>query len=142
MPDLPIPKRHIQLKADAPTPANDVSGRRKLPAFLANIEFDKRPDSLANQEASALASGQLEEIATQNAHRRSEAAKGQLHFLAIGAIGFAGVAMLSIACVWVYHFLTPDSWHFLPRERVEEMKTVLLAGIVFSRFRDHITKHL
>ena len=64
---------------------------------------------------------------------------GHLHFLGLGAIWFAGVGMLSIAAVWFYHFLMPDSWHFLPHERVEEMKTVLLAGIVFSRFRDYLT---
>jgi hypothetical protein len=81
-------------------------------------------------------------LAAQSAHRRAEATKAHLHILVIGMLWLVGIGIMATACVWFYHFVTPDSWHFLQREKIEEMKTVLLAAIGFLHLKNHLNKHL
>jgi len=120
MADFPIPRRRDQPQLNASAPANDVPERKKIPILdiLDRVYFNGGSDALANSEASALASGNLEKEAAQNEHLRSEAAKGQIHTLGLRAILAAWVGLMAIAGVWLYHLLMPDAYHFVPHVRV------------------------
>jgi hypothetical protein len=141
MPDYQRPRRS-DAQHSTFTPANDADQLKIVPNILALIPDEEPQDSLASKEAAAFASGDLRRLSEQNAHRREERAKGLIHMLTSAITISIGIAMLCIGAIWFYHFVTPESLHFLSNAKQEEMKSVILAGLFYSRFQNHITKNI
>jgi uncharacterized membrane protein SpoIIM required for sporulation len=66
----------------------------------------------------------------ENEHKRKEKFKNHFSRILIVFIYLASLIVLGMIGCWSYHFLTPDSIHFLSSDKVKEIQNMLFAGLV------------
>jgi hypothetical protein len=49
---------------------------------------------------------------------------------AVAFIAFGALGLVSISGVWLFHMVTPVSWHWLTDEQVGHIQTLLFSGTV------------
>lgn len=87
-------------------------------------------DGLATKEAESYAQGTLEEDARHRDHKRREEVKDLFKSVFIYGIILFFCISVAIASCWVWHLLTPESWHFLTDAQVNKLQLILISGIL------------
>lgn len=89
---------------------------------------DQYSKESAEQEARSLGLGTLEVDAKKSAHQRSE--KFKHHVSNATIFVFWGVVLIAsaVALCWVFHLVTPQSWHFLTESQLSRIESVGLGG--------------
>lgn len=62
-------------------------------------------------------------------YARDEAKKEHLHRVTLIALWVIFIGGGAIAVTWLFHMITPDSWHYLSPERQEILGKMLFSGI-------------
>lgn len=77
-------------------------------------------DNKANLEAAAFAAGKLKRSDTRDKH---------LHYCALVFLWCALLGFLAASGVWLFHLITPISWHFLSDPQRENLQNVLFTAV-------------
>jgi hypothetical protein len=103
-------------------------------------------DGRAAAEASQLASGKTaEELARATAereHARGQRFRDHFEWLAIGGMWAFAFVLLTIGGTWLWHLLTPDSWHWLDPEALSRVQNIFTGGVLAGVVADHFRKRL
>lgn len=89
------------------------------------------PDASSHEEAAAIASQRL------TAHRRDERLRTHIHCAGLIAFWFGFVASVVGVSIWVFHLLTPVTWHFLDDRQQRELQTLVITAIGSSLITDY-----
>jgi hypothetical protein len=77
----------------------------------------------------------------ENEHKRKENFRKQFSWILISVLWISSFIVLSMTFIWFYHFLSPEHWHFLSADRVQEIQHMLFAGLV-SQAIPYISSYL
>jgi len=62
--------------------------------------------------------------------RRLEHLKQSVHWTVVWAVRIAGISMLGLLVVRVWHMASPDMWIWLDSERLQKIDSLLFSGFV------------
>lgn len=103
-------------------------------------------DSKAAQESEQFASGKSrDELAREAAraeHHRDQRFKRHFECLALIALWVMSGSLLLIGLFWLFHLLTPTTWHWLSELQLRDLRTLLTGGLVIGVLTDHFRKRL
>lgn len=84
----------------------------------------------------------LEERELENNHRRAEKAKDTAHYVFVIFIWSAGSAFLLLFLVRMWHFAVPESWCWLPLDRLQGIDKMLFSGAIGAVLSKYIDQAL
>jgi hypothetical protein len=79
-----------------------------------------QPDSTAQEESLAIASGRL---------RRDESKQNHFHIGGLVLFWFAIFAFICTTVVLLFQYLTPEKWHFLDDAQRAQLQTLLVTAL-------------
>lgn len=71
---------------------------------------------------------------------RDESKKEHLHRVTLIALWTVVLGGLAIASTWLFHMITPDSWHYLSPERQDMLGKMFFSGITSIFGADFVRK--
>lgn len=106
-------------------------------------EASLHPDAIANKEAVLIADGfDIEKDGKKQEHNRHQSFRNHVNKATIALFWIiAGSLLLGIAA-YVWHMVTPPSWHYLSAAQLGELKTVLVTAITSSVLTQYVKKHM
>jgi hypothetical protein len=90
-------------------------------------------DNKANAEAADFATGKLKRSDTRDKH---------LHYCALVFMWAALVGFLFASGVWLFHLITPNSWHFLDDSQRSSLQNVLFTAVGSAAAGNYGKKYL
>lgn len=119
--------------------AEDTSGEQPPHATsrsprVPQLPTPDSPDSTAAQEEQAFRHGDYEERLKQDAatgrHRRREQSLDVLaQIMRLGLWAFL-VAWILIGGSWIFHQVTPTSWHWLDPAQIDQLESLMVSSTV------------
>jgi hypothetical protein len=91
-----------------------------LPPSLIWEEPPPQPDSAAQAESLAIASGRL---------KRDESRQAHLHVGGLVLFWFVVICFLATAAVLIFHLLAPAKWHFLDDAQLGHVQTLVVTAL-------------
>ena len=99
-------------------------------------------DSQAEDEALALEEGRdLEAEAKRTSYERSEHLRDHVKMAVVLLFWLCfGLIVLSV-CTWTWHFLVPSEWHWLDKDQLDKLQTILFTLAAASGLKTVAKKH-
>ena len=102
--------------------------------------------NLSLKEAQQLSSGkstdQLAKEAAANEHNRTEGFRDLFDLLIKIGMVLAFGAIIAFSFTWVWHLITPPTWHWLPAEEIAHIQNLVTGGVLAALVSDHFRKRL
>ena len=128
---------------------NDGTPQRKrigIPAqeqeLLSSIAADDQSLNELQQLSSGKSPEDLKREALEHEHDRTESFRDLFEWLMRIAICFAFVSVMVFGAVWVWHMLTPNTWHWLTDAQVQHIQTLFAGGVLAGLLTDHIRRRM
>ncbi|MBT9319325.1 hypothetical protein [Actinobacillus pleuropneumoniae] len=85
---------------------------------------------------------ELKRSARKNNHSRDQTFKNHVNIVAL--IGLWGVVVAVILCgvSYLYHMLSPESWHFLSPNQLEQIRTFVVTAVLSSSLTNYANRHI
>lgn len=112
--------------------AQKQSGLREVPEVPVPV-----PDSV-NSEAQK----EEERYERVQEYKRREAFKGQLHGLIIWGVRTIGWLLIIGVLIWAWHILAPTCWHWLSKERIFDIQSIMSSGLLALVISNYANKYL
>ena len=86
----------------------------------------------AIREQNSISEKSLEEQARESEHQRSENWKNHFSKAFIGTFWVFWFFFIVMSAVLIYHWLTPNTWHWLDSTQLDHLKTIVIAVLASS----------
>jgi hypothetical protein len=97
-------------------------------------------------EGNLIASGRdveaLKAEALANEHRREQKFKDVFEWVAMAGLVLMSFALAAVGVTWLYHVLSPESWHWLDDDGLTKLQNIFTGGILASAAADHWRKRM
>lgn len=85
---------------------------------------------------------ELNQKAKEGKHKRHQHFQGSLNCIVILALWAIFIAVLTSGGVYLWHMLTPESWHFLQAPQLEQIRTFVVTAILSSSLTNYANRHI
>lgn len=95
---------------------------------LPDVDQGGGDDSLAKKERAAIQGDDYEEDGKKQDHRRNQGLKNVAYYGMYCLMWFGILLLITFVSIWAYHILSPSCWHWLPKEGIDHIQTILFSG--------------
>jgi hypothetical protein len=92
------------------------------------VEQTPQDDELALEEAATIERGD---------YKRDEQLRDHLHYCALALLWFGVIIFIVATSIWMWHMLTPESYHFLTKDQRSDLQSLLFAAVGSSLVTDY-----
>lgn len=97
----------------------------KIPAEEPETLLDDKGSIEASAEATAFASGNLEEVAERAQHGRRERTRDHIGNAAVIGVWVAAIVLIIGVLTWAFHLFAPEGWRYLPVAEITKIQDLL-----------------
>ena len=106
-------------------------------------EAGLQTDSIAQREAVLIADGvDLEKYSKEQEHNRHKSFRKHLNKATIAILWLIVASLVVGISTYVWHMVTPPSWHYLTDSQLGELKTVLVTAVSSSALTQYVKKRM
>lgn len=129
------------MNGDQPPQDNPALDVPAVPV-LTSEQAQSQNDSDAKKEATAIASGTLEEEAAAHEHGRNEVLRDTIHRWALRVVALIASLFAVTIVVLAWHFIAPADWCWLNKEQLTTLKTIVFSGALSSAAGGYLNRRL
>jgi len=101
------------------------------------------PDTRAQQEALLLGSGDdLEKDGKRRDHGRDQRFRDHVNIATLTLFWFVVVCVMIGVISFTFHLVFPQSWHYLDKGQLDQLKTILGAAVLSSALTGYASKRM
>ena len=106
-------------------------------------EAGPQTDSIAQREAVLIADGvDLEKDGKEQEHNRHQLFRNHVNKATIAIFWLIVASLVVGISTYVWHMVTPPSWHYLTDPQLGELKTVLVTAVSSSALTQYVKKRM
>lgn len=126
-----MPDSRPNVNDQASTVSNDLNVLREF-GQLPDIGLTRRSSDTPNvdEEVASFTEKTLKEDSARQDHDRNQKWKNHFNKAFIVAFWFLWACFVFMVFSLIFHWVTPDNWHWLKAEQLDKIKTVILAALV------------
>ncbi len=103
----------------------------------------KADDTLAEEEAMKLNSGEdLEQQGKKKEHERHQQFRDNLNLATLIIFWVIVICVVWGIVTYTFHILTPDNWHYLGDDQLDQLRSILATAILSSALTGYANKQM
>lgn len=99
-------------------------------------------DELARKEAIAISTETLQADADKQEHSRHQTFRNHINKATLIVFWSVVVCVIVSIFVFTFHIISPSSWHFLDKEQIGTLKTLLGGAILSSAMSSYVNNRM
>ena len=106
-------------------------------------DSESEPDTRALKEALLLSSGDdLEKDGKEQEHARHQKFRNHVNTATLVLFWFIVVCVLIGVAAFAFHLVFPAKWHYLEKDQLDQLKTMLGAAVLSSALTGYASKRM
>lgn len=105
-----------------------LSRRQSIDVPRVPLPPQASPDLKSESEARGFAGDDLDTVAKQNEHNRTETFRNSVAWGVLVLFWAVVIGAILMGAFWLWHIVTPDCLHFLSPAAVDKIQTLLIGG--------------